>query len=167
MNSFFLFFIATTVWGCSFVDTQVLGSKGEEKFADLYKIDRKALGFTEIPKGSKLFITYESGGDAYDAVVSVILSNTKSRRRVYFKKIDDEYKWVGEQESILSGKLFDSVDGLVQESLDISFEKKRMFGSKEGKTNIYYSGNDPRLKNKHDLTISDVAPIIREWGIEY
>jgi hypothetical protein len=88
-------------------------------------------------------------------------------RTIAFKKVENSYKWIAEQE-IHRGprQRMDNDGALVQESISVDYQTEPWNGIPLNTIWINYTGgDDPRLLNKHlsGLTLQDIKPILEEW----
>jgi hypothetical protein len=131
--------------------------------AAMDEVDRASLGFTDIPDDAMVVI----GGGAppgfgYDAALQIY---GDTRRTVFFEQEDGSYRWAGEQEIHTGPHQYDSQDGVYSEEISITYDTVDHFGAwlPLNTVHIRYEGDDPRLRNKSNLTLEDVAPILEEW----
>jgi len=87
----------------------------------------------------------------------------ETSRTIAFRKVGPDYKWIGEQEIYTGPRSYTSVDGTVKEQIAITYETQHVSGVPLNKVSVQYLGDDPRLANRFDLTLTDVQPILREW----
>ena len=69
----------------------------------------------------------------------------RTTRTIAFRKNASGYCWIGEQETFQGPKTFKTPDGTFHEMIVLSCD-------------------DPRLADRHGLSLSDVKPILTEWG---
>ena len=121
---------------------------------------RTRYGFTPIPKQAD--VQWESkprGG--YDAMLHIY---SKTSRTISFRKDGNGYRWIGEQEMFEGPKEYASVDGTFKEHIILTYEIEHVSGFPLNRLNVTYWGEDHRLADRDDLTLSDVMPILKEWG---
>jgi hypothetical protein len=139
-------------------------SLGNPRIAPMLKaiemVDRASLGFTPIPTNAEVFLEV-TPSESYD---TRLLVYGKTRRTVTFRKTQEGYQWIAEQEVHSSGKTFQTVDGLTREQLVVAYQVEPVKEFPLRKTCVSYVGIDPRLARRFDLTLSDVAPILAEWN---
>ena len=124
------------------------------------QFDRTAYGFTPIPQNAD--VRWESRSRSnYDAMLHI---TGKTSRTIAFVKAGSGWRWAGDQEVLEGPKMFKTVDGTFKEHITLTYETENISGAKKNQLNIDYSGEDPRLANKRNLTLSDVEPILKEWG---
>jgi hypothetical protein len=122
-------------------------------------VDRSALGFTPIRSDAR--IRLEARGRAgYDAMLHV---DGTTSRTIAFRKTATGYRWIHEQEMHYGPKTFATVDGPIREHITITFEVEHISGAPLGRTWVSYTGEDPRVAGRFDLTLKDVQPILLEW----
>jgi hypothetical protein len=133
-----------------------------EPFEDMYRADRAKYGFSAIDTSAQIKLERRTGRDAeqcgYDAMLH--MCGPKVSRTVAFRLVNGKYKWVGEQESRLSGRRFSTPDGEDWEGITINYSTYERPGTPKG-LHIYYDGEDKRL-SKFNLTMDDIAPVLRE-----
>ncbi len=88
----------------------------------------------------------------------------KTSRTIAFRKNTSDYFWIGEQEIFEGPKMYKSVDGTFHEEVTLTFEKEHVSGVPLNELNVSYRGEDPRLAGRVNLSLSDVKPILKEWG---
>jgi hypothetical protein len=118
-------------------------------------------GFTPVSPNSDIRLEKSSG--AYDRMLHVY---GRTRRTIAFRKQGDGFIWIGEQEIYKGPKQYTTVDGTSFEEICLTYELQRIAHYKLNHLNISYSGEDPRLVHKDDLTLQTILPILREWGYE-
>ena len=124
--------------------------------------DRISLGFTPVPKESKIRIEKAHGRD-YDIMLHIYHTTS---RTIAFKHQDDRYHWIGEQEIYEGPNEYSSPDGTYRENIALTYHKEKMGGFPVNRLHITYNGDDPRLKDAKygELTLEDVKPILKEWN---
>ncbi len=123
------------------------------------EVDRAGMGFTPVSKDSKIRIE-RTNGRAYDVMLHI---HNHSSRTIAFKKKDDDFLWIGEQESFKGPKKYKTVDGYFNEFIVLTYDKERISGYPTNVLNITYNGEDSRLMPNRDLTLDDILPILKEW----
>jgi hypothetical protein len=122
--------------------------------------DRAAYGFSPLP--TRGYIHLESKPRlGYDAMLHLA---GKTSRTIAFRKNTSGYSWIGEQEIFEGPKIYKSVDGTFHEEVALTFETEHISGVPLNRLNVSYMGEDPRLVGRVDLSLSDVKPILKEWG---
>ena len=122
-------------------------------------VDRTRFGFTPIPPNAEIFLE-TSPGPGYDTMLHVY-ANTQ--RTIAFRKTQDSYRWISEQEIHYGPKMFTDIDGTFQEHLVVEFQTEPVNGIPNNHTHISYSGQDSRLAGREDLTLKDIQPFIDAW----
>ena len=89
---------------------------------------------------------------------------SKTSRTIAFKKTQNGFKWIGEQEIFQGPKQYKTVDGTFYEDICLTYDIQKVSGYPTNKLNITYSGEDPRLTNREDLSLSDIRPVLKEWN---
>jgi hypothetical protein len=122
--------------------------------------DRAAYGFSPLPTGGNVRLESRPRS-SYDAMLHV---GGKTRRTIAFRKNASGYFWIGEQEIFQGPKEYKSVDGTFREEVTLTYEKEHGSGFPLNRLNVSYAGEDPRLAGRLDLSLSDVKPILKNWG---
>jgi len=84
-------------------------------------------------------------------------------RTIAFRKVGAAYQWIGEQESHTGPRTYTGVDGTFKEQITVTYETQHVSGAPLSQVFIIYTGDDPRLAHRFDLTLADVTPILQEW----
>jgi len=159
---YFLFLAALTFAfaGCGGVPSAVkMGDPKLKPFISMYKVNRKKLGFTPIPKQADVSIETRSGS-SYDVMLHI---DAATSRTVAFKKVGNSYKWIGEQEIHTGPGTYTTPDGTFNEQITITYETAPVSGFPMNKINVTYDGNNPVLSSKPNLTLKDVLPTLKKW----
>ena len=161
MNRIFLIFFILAA-GCGAVPEKV--SIDDPKVQELLKaaasFDREAYGFTPLPLKANVRLEARPTG-RYDAMLHI---HSRTSRTIAFRKTENGYRWIREQETFWGPKTYTTEDGTFSEELCLTYEIENVSGYPLNKLNISYSGEDPRLAKKKDLILRDVQPILREWN---
>ena len=88
----------------------------------------------------------------------------KTSRTVAFRRDNGGYVWIGEQENFQGPKKYKSEDGTFNEAVTLTYETQKVSGYPLNQLNVTYMGDDPRLTGRSNLSLSDVRPILKEWG---
>jgi hypothetical protein len=102
----------------------------------------------------------ERGSAPYDAMLHIYADTA---RTVAFRKTGHGYRWIAEQEQYYGPKKFTTVDGTLQEYLVVAYQIEHVDGRPTNQVHISYVGEDPRLKDREELTLSSIKPILQEW----
>jgi hypothetical protein len=122
--------------------------------------DRAAYGFSPLPTSGNVHL--ESRPRAgYDTMLHL---EGRTTRTIAFRKNASGYCWIGEQETFRGPKTFKTPDGTFHEMIVLSFEEEHVSGVPLNELSVTYDGDDPRLADRHGLSLSDVKPILTEWG---
>jgi hypothetical protein len=131
-------------------------------FAAMAKVDRAAMGFTAISADAPMRLeTRRRAG--YDAMLIV---GGKTRRTIAFRQSGDEYIWVHEQEIFEGPRTYDTPDGVLKESITITFESSAVSGAPLNKLAILYAGPD-EMRFVQDLALDRVRPVLAKWGYDH
>jgi len=118
-------------------------------------------GFSPLPTDPKTDIRIERRTKgAYDVMLHIY---GPTSRTIAFRRSEQEYHWIHEQEIFKGRRFYDSPDGRLQEQIVLTCELESISGSQIGQLRIDYFGDDPRLSQLRRITLSDAAPIIKEW----
>jgi hypothetical protein len=159
------FVIALLLAGCGVVPESV--SKDDERLRPLWvaidrRADRSSLGFTEIPPDARIQLEGRAiWGRDYDAMLHIY---SKTSRTVAFRKVGSDYEWIGEQESHQGPKDYTCPDGTFKEHITITYETQHVSGFPLNTVSVVYWGDDPRLANRSNLSLEDIAPVLQEWS---
>ncbi len=134
-------------------------SRVKELLKAAYSFDRAAYGFTPIPSSADVRLEYSSKR-SYDAMVHIY---SKTSRTIAFRKTNQGYRWIGEQEIYNGPNKYTTVDGTFYENICLTYDIEKVSGYPTNKLNITYSGDDQRLTGKLNLSLSEVRPILKEW----
>lgn len=122
--------------------------------------DRTAYGFTPLPTNGRVHLESRPRA-SYDAMLHL---DGKTSRTIAFRKGASDYLWIGEQEMFQGPNMYKTVDGTFHEEVTLTFEKEHVSGFPLNRLNVSYMGKDPRLAGHKDLSLSDVEPVLKEWG---
>jgi hypothetical protein len=126
------------------------------------RTDRLSLGFTSINKDAKIKLEIPGGGlldnKAYDAMLHFYCK--KTARTIAFRKKDDKYVWIGEQEVFYGPKQYTTPDGTFNEEIVMTYEIERVSGYLLNQLDIYYRGPDDLWK---EIKIEEALPLIKKW----
>lgn len=124
--------------------------------------DRITFGFSPIPSKADVRLELRSGRE-YDAMLHIY---SKTSRTIAFRKTEEGYRWIGEQESFQGPKQYTTVDGTFYESITLTYDIEKVSGYPTNKLNVSYWGEDPRLVDRRELTLKEVQPILKDWGYD-
>ena len=148
-------------------------------------VDRRTLGFPPLPTNGMVKIDivdrahwgYEYPPPNYDVMLHFYENTDRFypnvSHGVALKRSAEGLKWVHESMLFYGPKRYTTVDGAFNEYISIVCETEQVsfIGTNLQGTAISYSGPDSRLVDQgqfaHNLTIAQVAPILREWGYKY
>ena len=142
-------------------------------FQAMYAAPRTLYGFTAYPKHASVMVETPTGADAktagYDAMLHIYLGeriHSGTEWDVLFKRVNGQYRWIGEQETWTGPHGHMTPDGeLVTESISISYNTQPGDGLGEVNTlQASYTGPETKLAEKDNLTLKDVQPILKQWG---
>lgn len=135
----------------------------DPELAPLWKavevVDREDLGFTPVSKDSKIRIE-RANGRTYDVMLHIYHHTS---RTIAFKKKDDSFIWIGEQEVFKGPGEHETPDGLFNERIVLTYDIEEISGYPTNILNISYAGEDSRLMSNRGLTLDDILPILEEW----
>jgi len=126
------------------------------------QFDRLKYGFTPIPTNGEVRLeSHARRGGTYDRMLHFY---GRTSRTIAFRKTTDGYRWIHEQEIFQGPKKYESVDGIFNESICLTYETSRVAHYRTNQLNISYSGDDKRLAWPKEPTLDEIRPILREWG---
>jgi len=135
----------------------------DPELAPLWKaideVDRESMGFTPISEDSKIKIE-KANRRKYDIMLHIY---NHTSRTIAFKKKNEGFIWIGEQETFKGPGKYETTDGNFNESIVLTYDKERISGYPTNVLNISYDGEDTRLSLNRDLTLEDILPILKEW----
>jgi hypothetical protein len=150
------------VAGCGIFPENV--SISDQRVQSLLKaaagFDRASYGFSPLPTSGRVSLEWRPRS-GYDAMLHLA---GKTSRTIAFRKNAADYSWIGEQEIFEGPKMYKSVDGTFHEEVTLTFEREHVSGVPLNKLSVSYMGEDPRLAGRVNLSLSDVRPILKEWG---
>ena len=144
-------------------------------FQAMYAAPRAQYGFTAYPKHAKVMVETRTGADAktagYDAMLHIYSGeriHSGTEWDVSFKRVNGQYQWIGEQETWTGTHGHRTPSGkLVTESISISYSTQPGLGIGEvNALQINYTGPDTKLASKYNLTLKDVQPTLKQWGVK-
>ena len=97
----------------------------------------------------------------YDATLQI---TAKTSRTIEFRKDNRSYIWIGEQETFQGPRKYTSEGSILNETVTLTYETRKVSGAPLNQLTVTYFGDDPRLIWRDKLTLSDVKPILKEWG---
>ncbi|MCH6560147.1 hypothetical protein IH799_07325 [candidate division KSB1 bacterium] len=132
--------------------------------------DREFYGFSPIPTAGYVTISEPSQFPAlgispsYD--IQLRFSTEKTYRGITFKRLENGYVWIGEEEIFYGPNKYTTVDGTIREMIVFQYHIESSTGYGMNSMSITYWGEDPRLDSVHfnNLELKFVQPILKEWG---
>jgi len=159
-----VFFLCALLTGCGLAPqrTSISDPEIQSLFSAAEEFPRLQNGFSPLPTDPKTDIRIERGNiGAYDVMLHIYARNSKT---IAFRRSDQSYHWIHEQEIFKGPRFYDSPDGRLQEQIVLTYELKPMIsGSKKDQLRIDYFGDDSRLSQLTQITLSDAQPILKEW----
>lgn len=160
-----------------------ISSEVFKSYPALFEVDRAKMGFPPLPTtGEVRILTVDREHWAlgypppnYDVSFQFYEGTDYPRiaRFVALKRADNGYKWVSEQMTFHGPQRFVRDDAETHESITITAETEQVthIGTNIQGTVIRYEGPDKRLAKSNqaadNLTVSQIGPILREWGYAY
>ena len=142
-----------------------LGDTALRPFDSMYSIDRTKYGFTPLPKNGTVFIEGRSPHGDYDAMLHF---GGNPSRTIAFRWDGKAYRWLGEQEEFEGPRTYETSSGRYHEHVVISYYRQSVYGSSEG-LQIQYRGPEslktPVSQTNWSLTLAEVNPLLRKWGL--
>ena len=161
---FCAFAVAAGVAACGFLPQAV--SRDDPRvvrmFAAMAKVDRAAMGFTDIPANAPMRLESRRRV-GYDAMLHV---GGRTRRTIAFRQSGEDYMWIHEQDIFEGPRTFDTPDGVQKESITITFESSSVSGAPWNKVSILYFGPD-EMGFVQDLALDWVRPMLAKWGYDH
>ena len=117
------------------------------------------MGFTDIPADAPMRLQSRRRA-GYDAMLHV---GGRTKRTIAFRQSGEEYVWIHEQETFEGPRTYDTPDGVLKESITITFESSLVSGAPLNKLDILYSGPD-EMAFVQDLALDQVRPVLARWG---
>ena len=154
--------LCSVVVACHLMPEKVTSDDPRVKamFEAMAKIDRKALGFTPVSRDAS--IRLEQGPrHGYDAILHI---DGKTSRTVAFRSVRSGYEWIGEQEIFEGPRKYKTVDGEVQESITLNYDKVPISGFPINELSVVYHGDDHALEWPRQLSLETVRPTLTRWG---
>jgi hypothetical protein len=151
--------------GCGIFPEKV--SVDDQRVQSLLKaaavFDRASYGFSPLPMNGYVDLELRSRSNYhnYDAMLHIY---QKTSRTIAFRKNANGYDWIGEQEAFVGPKMYKTANGTLHEQVVLNFDTERVSGFPLNQLGVEYMGEDPRLSHREDLSLSDVKPVLKEWG---
>lgn len=124
-------------------------------------VDRASLGFTPIPPDAKIRVVPVAGEEEYD----VHLQDSLGQRNILFREnAEGSYEWVGESQAFMGPRRYDTGAGIRNEQIVIAYYRVPVSWAALNQVQVYYSGDDPRLKYEPLLTLKEARGILQEWS---
>lgn len=150
--------------GCGWIPERVSHDDPRLKplFDAVARVDRRALGFTPISRDADIRLEW-ARGRGYDAMLHVY---GRTSRTVAFRRTDNGYEWIGEQETFKGPKEYTTVDGTFNEAITINHDRVPISGFPINRTAIIYNGEEPELVRSRQLSLETVRPWLKKWGYD-
>jgi len=127
--------------------------------AAIQRVDRAAMGFTDIPREAKLRMEWRPRA-GYDAMLHVY---GETSRTIAFARNGAAWEWIGEQEIFKGPGTYKSPDGVLNESITITYETRPISGVPLRTVHIRYAGEDAELMAAEHLTLQRIRPTLDRW----
>lgn len=150
--------------GCGLVPQKVSVTDPEVQslFSQSRIFPRENYGFSPLPTDNKTDIRIQRHSrGAYDVMLH-IYSGTS--RTIAFRRTENGYRWIHEQESFQGPKTYNSPDGHLREQIVLTYETEPVSGGNNNALTINYFGEDKRLSGHRNISLSEIKPILDEWG---
>lgn len=122
---------------------------------------REQHGFTPLPMHGQVGLEINMDGGGYDAMLH---SSNRPYRTIAFRRTPDGFRWIGEQQSFLGPREFDTADGKTREQITLTYEIENVSGHPVNRLNVAYYGPDEALRKAEALRLEQVRPTLRAWG---
>jgi len=142
-------------------------------FDAMATVDRRVMGFTPIEGDADIRVEWVNrkfdsllhlGPKKYDAMLHV---SGKTSRTVAFRRTDNGYEWIGEQETFEGPRKYHSVDGTFNEAITITYDRVPISGFPTNTVAIDYRGEEPDLTWPKQLSLDIVRPWLKKWGYDW
>lgn len=144
-----------------------IGDAALKPFDSMYSIDRAQYGLTPLPKTGRVLIEGKSLHGDYDAMLH--FSGNPSRT-IAFRWDGKAYQWLGEQEEFDGPRTYQTADARLREHVVITYYSEPAFGAQKG-LRVEYRGPEsmrrPGPETKWSLTLAEVNPLLKKWGLRY
>jgi len=130
------------------------------------------MGFTPLEADANLRIEWVHrrfdsllglGSKNYDAMLH---ASGKASRTVAFRRTDNGYDWIGEQEIFEGPRKYESVDGTFNEAIVVTYERVPISGFPINTIAVTYRGEEPALTEPRQLSLDLVRPWLKKWGYD-
>jgi len=150
--------------GCGLIPERVSRDDPRLKpmFNAMARVDRGAMGFTPIARDADIRLEW-GRRRSYDAMLHV---SGKTSRTIAFKRTDNGYEWIGEQETFEGPREYHSVDGTFNEAITITYDRVPISGSPINTIAIDYRGEEPELASPRRLSLDAIRPWLKKWGYD-
>lgn len=126
------------------------------------RFPREQFGFSPLPSGTGTGVILER--NMFNSPYSIMLKfGGKTTRSIAFVRSDGGYKWVHEQEFFKEPQAPWGPDGSSEGGIRLIYETRRISAVAPNQLNITYVGNNPQLKEKRRIELSDVRSLLAEW----
>ncbi len=158
------FALLVSLVGCSMRSARI-GDAALNPFESMYSVDRGQYGLTPLPKTGVVFIEGKSSHGDYDAMLHF---GGNPSRTIAFRWDGKAYQWLGEQEEFEGPRTYETPDGNYHEHVVITYYREPAFGASKG-LQVQYRGPEPLRapgsQMNWSLTLAEVNPLLRKWGL--
>ena len=128
------------------------------------QFDRKRHGFTPLPTGGPMSLDGTASDGRYDAMLHC---TDRPYRTIAFRREGVGYRWVGEQQSFDGPRVDKTVDGLLRESITLTYDIEPVSGAPVHRLHVSYWGlNDP-FGGVDEPGVEDARRVLRAWGYRH
>lgn len=156
--------LALLLAGCGLVPQKIAidDPEAQSLFSEARMFPRENYGFSPLPTDGKTDARIERHArGAYDVMLHIYSTTS---RTIAFRRTKTGFRWIHEQEAFQGPKTYDSTDGRLREQIVLTYENEPVSGSGTGALHIDYLGEDARLSGRRNISLSEVKPILTEWG---
>ena len=131
-------------------------------FDAMARVDRRAMWFSPIARDADIRLEWGRRRN-YDAMLHVY---GKTSMTIAFKRTDNGYEWIGEQEIFEGPREYDSPDGKFKEAITITYNRVPISGFPLNTIAIDYRGDEPELVSARRLSLNAIRRWLKKWGYD-
>jgi hypothetical protein len=136
------------------------------------RVDRRVMGFTPLERDANIRVEWVHRkfdsllgftSKNYDVMLHV---SGKKSRTVAFRRSENGYEWIGEQETFEGPRKYDSVDGTFNEASIVNYDRVPISGFPINTIAILYRGEEPELAGPRHHSLDVVRPWLEKCGYD-